>query len=193
MVSSCALDRNSCRRVGNSRRGAVGHKAIVVGMTVALLVFAHEGAAQEQRTALEQALVAAGMGPGDVVYVTDDDGARVRGDIVELSSGGLTLAVGDGEMGRWATSDVRRVERWDSLRNGVMVGAGVGVTYVGVGCVLSPEECGFVVGYLALPVVAGAAFVGASWTRLGMRRCTQRLVRHGGGCCPWYGEGVWER
>ena len=129
---------------------------------VAVILFGMPEKAMPQRlgTALDVTLQAEGIERGDEVYVTDTAGRRIRDRIADVTAAGLAVTAG-GEVWKWAGDDVRKVERWDRLRNGILIGAAVGAAYVGVGCVATPEECAFAVYYLALPAVAGGGFIGA--------------------------------
>lgn len=63
---------------------------------------------------------------GQNVAVTDEQGRLVRGQIVEVTAESLTLARrGTREQVRHA--DIIRIDRVDDLRNGALIGLGVGV------------------------------------------------------------------
>lgn len=60
------------------------------------------------------------------VYVRDRSGAESKGRLLELSSDSLVLLV-NGDERRVALGDISRVEKRDSLKNGFLIGAVVGV------------------------------------------------------------------
>ena len=115
---------------------------------------------QRLGTTLDVTLRGEGIGRGDEVYVTDAAGRRILGRILEVSAAALEVTAGD-DVWTWAGDEVRKVERRDPLKNGILIGAAVGAAYVGISCVATPEECAFAVYYFALPAVGGGGFVGA--------------------------------
>ena len=85
----------------------------------------------------EELLRAGELRTGDGIYVTDGDGRRLKGTFVDLSPAGLTIEAGDMT---WTVParDTRKIERQDSLLNGVLIGATVGAALT---CRLHPG-CG---------------------------------------------------
>jgi hypothetical protein len=64
---------------------------------------------------------------GQVVFVEDDTGRRVKGRLTELSDSSLRLMTGvDGREVTFASDRVSRVSRVDSRLNGFLIGAAVG-------------------------------------------------------------------
>lgn len=94
--------------------------------TVALVVVATIGTG---RSASAQTLVSqwTGMAPSQLlnVYVSNHDGDEVHGRLLALGPDTLTLLVGDAEQ-VIARSDIARIQRRDSLKNGAIAGAIVG-------------------------------------------------------------------
>lgn len=95
----------------------------VVGMAM-LASLAGDATAQGAAPSLDDLTRAGGLRPGDGVYVTGDEGGRIKGNLIDLSSAGVSLT--DGRM-TWtlAATAVRRIERADSLKNGMWIGAGL--------------------------------------------------------------------
>src|SRR5262245_6521918 len=65
--------------------------------------------------------------PGDNIYVTDSMGQTTKGRIADLSPSSLGLVV-KGVRRDLLQADVREIRQWrsDSLKNGALIGAGVG-------------------------------------------------------------------
>lgn len=64
---------------------------------------------------------------GQVVFVEDDGGRRVKGNITELSDTSLEIMTGnDGREIRFAADRVARVSKADSRVNGFLIGAAIG-------------------------------------------------------------------
>ena len=76
-----------------------------------------------QETNLETALI-----PGTTVWITDSAGREHKTRIVEVSGGVVTASAGE-DVRRFRTTDVMQVKvrDSDSLINGALIGAGVGV------------------------------------------------------------------
>jgi len=97
--------------------------AVVVAAVVALAVPA-PAAAQEPVTSFDQ--LSTRLKPGDTIWITDAQGREVKGKIQALAPDALTLR-GDGLM-TFAARDVSiiRESDGDSLKNGALIGLGVG-------------------------------------------------------------------
>jgi hypothetical protein len=77
--------------------------------------------------------------PGDTIWVTDAQGRETKGGILSISADALTL---EGAGGRtFGSPDVTtiKVRLPDSLRNGALIGLGVGGGLTLVGCLASIE------------------------------------------------------
>ena len=62
----------------------------------------------------------------ETVIVTDTNGRRIKGAILAVDEGSLTLA-SDGRVHTFARSDVRAVREADGLGDGALIGAGAGL------------------------------------------------------------------
>lgn len=68
--------------------------------------------------------------PGTTVYVIDNTGSEVQGELVDVSESALTLAV-NGDQRRVEHESVRQVQTYgDSLWNGLLIGVAVGTAAV---------------------------------------------------------------
>jgi hypothetical protein len=101
--------------------------------------------------------------PGDSVYVTDSSGNTVKGRISQLSSTSFGLTV-NGQRRDLLQTDVWQIRQWrnDSLKNGALIGLGVGAglgTVGAIGCWSAEgESCGAAaVGLIGLAGGIGAA------------------------------------
>lgn len=102
------------------------------------------------------------VAPGDTVYVTDGRGQRTKGRLTELSATGLTLAARGGARD-FRSVDIVRIERGDSLENGMLIGlfTGIGATVAFCKADTDPEACTYIVAYFGLPAMGGGAILGA--------------------------------
>ena len=105
--------------------------------------------------------------PGDTVSVIDTTSTEVSGRIERVSDGSLALLTDDG-LREWSEVDVRtiRQRRGDSLKNGALIGLGVGgaLGILVVGTCLSsgaPAGCGGGGGTLAAAVAFNAGLYAA--------------------------------
>ena len=98
---------------------------------------------------------------GMKVSVVNDDGRRVEGRVVEHSQESLCLSL-DGSSQEIPIDRIVRIEKPDSLKNGALVGLGIGLAVGTLGAVLSssgniePEW-----------MLAGIAYQTVAWTLLG--------------------------
>ena len=94
-----------------------------VGLAMVVLM-PSTAAAQRPATSLEEISGSGRLVSGDRIYVTDIGGRRMKGDVIELSSAAVSLT--DGRVTwRLAETEVGKVERADSLKNGMWIGAGL--------------------------------------------------------------------
>ena len=139
-----------------------------------LLMLAGYAEAQDAGASLVELLQSGELRPGDGVYVTDGAGQRIKGRISDVSSTGLVLI---GGQDRWtlASSDVRQIEREDSVANGILigvgVGAGLGVWSCGDGCYQGANRC--------FSIPPSASVSGGASTQSCARRSTVRRHRRG--------------
>ena len=99
--------------------------AVGLAMVLAIVVLMPSTAtAQGPATSLEEISGSGRLVPGDRIYVTDIGGRRMKGDVIELTSAAISLT--DGRVTwRLAETEVGRVERADSLKSGMWIGAGL--------------------------------------------------------------------
>lgn len=81
--------------------------------------------AQEESTAFGELLRAGGLQRGDDIYVTEAVGRRLRGNVIDASA--AALSVSDGRK-TWtlAPSEIRKIERHDSVATGTCLGLAIG-------------------------------------------------------------------
>ena len=111
--------------------------AVVLAIISLLLAFAL-AAAQEPVRDFSQ--LNTRLRPGDTIWVTNAEGREVKGTILSLAADELTL---EGRTGRsFGAPDVATitVRRADSLRNGALIGLGIGSGLVLVGCLANAES-----------------------------------------------------
>ena len=144
-----------------------------VALLVAILV---PGAASAQGTT--QSWPGKAKTGSATVHVLDDTGAEFSGRLLRLDPDSLVLLVGDTER-RFEAARVRRIEkRGDSLRNGAIIGAVVGVAIGALG--MGMADCpgsggGSCPGFRAAGVVISTGFyaaVGAGIDALAVGRTT---------------------
>ena len=133
-------------------RNLVIHRILwhVLVCATAFLLFPTSSGAQSPATALEPLssfdTLWSRVRNGDVVYVTDDRAQTTTGIFANASGSTLSMLV-DGQMRDTALGDIRLIaRRGDPVRNGVLIGVGVGagvsaLTFVGcenADCALLP-------------------------------------------------------
>jgi len=98
--------------------------------------------------------------PGDNIYVTDAAGDTTKGRIAELSPSSLSLVV-NGKRRDLAQTDVREIRQWrsDSLKNGALIGAGVGGGLAAIA--IAAIDC-YGCGAEAVGAIAYSAGIGAA-------------------------------
>ncbi len=148
---------------GRSRQGGNAPARTDRWRRTAVVLLATIGAAvaaEAQTASSLDTLVQSGeLTIGDGIYVTDVLGQLIKGDITNLSSTGLTVTRGR-ENWTLAVSEVKRIERQDSLVNGIMLGVAVGAIPSGFICLRFPRECLYAFLYTT-PYMAIGAGVGA--------------------------------
>ena len=104
---------------------------------------------------------------GEAVYLTDDTGHTTKGRVSDVTSSSLTMQVGN-DTRVFTLERTRRIERGDSLANGIMLGvaAGAAAGYGWVSAECGPPgfdpECAANVGIVLIPITVGiGAGVGA--------------------------------
>ena len=121
--------------------------------TFALLIFCGTASSQTHANDLRNQVK-----EGQKVAVTDEQGRELRGRIVNLTTDSLTLARGD-RREQVQYPHIVKIDRVDDLRNGALIGLGVGLGLFALDAVVSSED-----GITLTPagyVVFGALFGGA--------------------------------
>jgi hypothetical protein len=130
---------------------------ISAAVTIALFLVCGTAAGQTSANDLRDRLK-----EGQKVDVTDEQGRELRGRIVNLTADSLTLTRGaDRQLVPYA--QIVKIDRVDDLRNGALVGLGVGLGLFALDAVVSSEN-GITLnpaGYLVIGALYGAAGAGA--------------------------------
>lgn len=110
------------------------HAWTVLFAVIGILATAPTGFAQEATAASFDALVER-IRIGQSIWVTDQAGREVRGTLERLTNNGLVLKA-DG-LEAFAVPEIRRVRarKFDSLKNGALVGLGIGGTMATAWCI----------------------------------------------------------
>jgi hypothetical protein len=137
----------------------------LIGACVLLLIFSVPALPQTPAASFGQLIAEGAIQPRQTVYVTDVWGDRIKGRLGELRPGSLVLMQGSRSI-QIPEADVSRIQRVDSLANGVGLGLGVGVAAAWIAphlfCDLPDDECAAIV-FLAIgvPSIAGGTVAGA--------------------------------
>jgi hypothetical protein len=94
---------------------------------------------------------------GDTIFVTDRTGVQTSGRLLHFAPEGLTLLVG-GQERLIPTGGIGRVEKRDSLWNGMLVGGAVSAGLIGM---VAGTTCSSECGDLVLPIVGFYGAIGA--------------------------------
>src|SRR5688500_5089491 len=137
----------------------------MTGACVLLLLFSTPALPQGPATSFGQLIAEGAVRPDPTVYVTDVWGRRAKGKLDELRPGSILLTQGSQTI-RLAETDVSRIQRGDSLANGLLLGLGAGLAAAWIAphlfCDLPDDECaGIVFAAIGLPSMAGGAAAGA--------------------------------
>ena len=135
---------------------------------VAIVVFLMTSAAAWSQTpaaSFEQLIAEGAVQTDQTVYVTDAFGHRVKGKLAELHPGSLVVTHGDEKL-QMTEADVARIQRGDSLQNGLWLGVGAGIAAASIAphlfCDLPDDECAAIVlAAIGLPSIVGGAVAGA--------------------------------
>jgi hypothetical protein len=95
-------------------------------LMLTLLLLPVAAAAQQPASSLDDLLRSGELRPGDDVYITDATGHRLPANVTDVSPS--LLAVTDGR-DTWAVAeiDISKIERRDSLQNGIWIGIAAGI------------------------------------------------------------------
>ena len=135
---------------------------MTVGLfTLVALLCSSEARPQDVANSLEALRDSGVLRPGDSVYVTDDHGQRTKGTLRDLVAASLKVTVG-GETRDFSETNITKVERRDSIENGIWIGlaTGVGITVVACKVDPDPEHCPYLVAYVGLPAIAAGTILG---------------------------------
>lgn len=151
--------------MARSRRTLGGTKLGI--LILALLALPVAASGQDAATSLEELFRSGELRRGDGVYITDPDGRRVKTDVTDVSPSLLTVTDGQDT---WTLSEmeVSKIERRDSLQNGIWIGMAAGVGTLVAICnsrggwlKISDDECPYIVQHWGIPGVAATAIAGA--------------------------------
>jgi hypothetical protein len=136
-----------------------------IGACVLLLMFSAPALPQTPAASFGELIAQGDIRPRQTVYVTDVWGNSVKGRLGELRAGSLVLVQGSRKI-QLAETDVTRIQRGDSLANGLWLGLGAGMAAAWITprlfCDLPDDECASIVfAAIGLPSIAGAAVAGA--------------------------------
>ena len=136
-----------------------------IGACVVLLMFSAPALAQTPAASFGQLIAEDAVRAKQTVYVTDVWGNRVKGRLGEIRPGSLVLMQGSREIAM-AEGDVSRIQRGDSIANGLLLGLGAGFAAGWISthlfCDLPDPECaGIVFAAIGFPSMAGGALAGA--------------------------------
>ena len=136
-----------------------------IGACVLLLTISAPALSQTPAASFEHLIAADAIQPDQTVYVTNAWGHRLEGRLGELRPGSLVLIQGTHKI-RIAEADVTRIQRGDSVQNGLWLGLGAGIAAAWVSpillCDLPDDECAAIVlPAIGLPSIAVGAVAGA--------------------------------
>src|SRR5262245_53427621 len=137
----------------------------LIGAWVLLLMMSAPARSQTPAASFEQLIAEGAIRPHQTLYVTDASGQRVKGRLGELRPGSLVLMQGSQRI-PMTEADVSRIERGDSLQNGLWLGLGAGIAAAWIAphvfCDLPDDECAAIVfAAIGLPSIAGGTVAGA--------------------------------
>jgi len=137
----------------------------LIGACVFLLMISAPALAQTPAGSFEQLIADGALKPHQTVHVTDAWGHRVKGRLFELRPGSLVLMQGSQKI-EMSEADVSRIQRRDSVQDGLWLGFGAGVAAAWVTphffCDLPDDECAAIVfAAIGLPSIAGGTVAGA--------------------------------
>jgi hypothetical protein len=135
------------------------------GACVLFVMFSAPSVAQTPAGSFEQLIADGTMKQHQSVDVTDVWGHRVKGRIFELRPGSLVLMRGSQQI-EISEADVSRIQRRDSVQDGLWLGFGAGVAAAWVAphffCDSPDPECAAqVFAAIGLPSIAGGTVAGA--------------------------------
>ena len=135
---------------------------ITVGLfALVALLCPEEARPQDIASSFEDLRDSGVLQPGDSVYVTDGHGQRAKGTLRAPIAASLVVTVG-GETRDFSETDITKIERRDSIENGIWIGlaAGVGMTVAACKVDPDPEHCPYLVAYVGMPAIAAGTILG---------------------------------
>lgn len=137
----------------------------LIGACGLLLMISAPALSQTPAASFEQLIAADAIKPRQTVYVTDVWEHRVKGKLGELRPGTLVLTQGSQQI-PMTEATVSRIQRADSLQNGLWLGlaAGVAAAWIAphLSCDLPDDECAAIVfAAIGLPSIAAGTVAGA--------------------------------
>lgn len=139
-----------------------GRRLITAGVFV--LINTASALAQTPAASFQQLITEGAIQSDQIVYVTDMWGQRVKGRLSELRPGSLVLIKGSEKI-PMTEALVHRIQKGDSLQNGLWLGIGAGIAAAWAAphlvCDLPDDECaGIAFGAVGLPSIIGGAVIG---------------------------------
>ena len=149
-------------RCRSAQGGDTGSRFVCTrrGIVVLLAMLGAASVAEAQVAGSLDELLQSGeqLQPGDEIFVTDVSGRRIRTRISDVSA--IALSVTEGRNTRTLRdTDVRKIERRDSLVNGSLVGVGISIAALWGSCELGQSEC-YGEAYAFFPALGVGALVG---------------------------------
>ena len=159
-------------RCRSAQGGDTGSRFVCTrrGIVVLLAMLGAASVAEAQVAGSLDELLQSGeqLQPGDEIFVTDVSGRRIRTRISDVSA--IALSVTEGRNTRILhdvphpvrilhDTDVRKIERRDSLVNGSLVGVGISIAALWGSCELGQSEC-YGEAYAFFPALGVGALVG---------------------------------
>jgi hypothetical protein len=137
----------------------------LIGACVLLVMISAPALPQTPTVSFEQLIAEGAIQPHQTVYVTDAWGERVKGRLAELRPGSLVLIQGSQKI-QITEADVDRIQRGDSIQNGLWLGLGAGIAAASIAphlaCDLPDDECANIVfAAIGLPSIAAGMVAGA--------------------------------
>ena len=167
-----------------------------------MLVVPEAVGAQNVAGSLEELQRAGELRPGDAVHVTDRNGHRIKGYVVDLSAVRLTVMdgrmvdgwlVGTDSTWHFVEAELVRIERQDALWPSVLMGIGLVIGATVIACHMpigEGERCAHLVGAYTMPALGIAGIIGGM-TDAHMHETLYEAPRRGAGVAvsPWLSTG----
>ena len=137
----------------------------LIGACVLLLTISAPALSQTPASSFEHLIADDAIRPHQTVYVTDAWGHRLKGRLGQIRPGTLVLIQGSRRI-EMTEAHVDRIQRGDSLQNGLWLGLGAGVAAAWIAphlvCDLPDDECAAIVfATIGLPSIAAGTVAGA--------------------------------